>query len=109
MIPALLAILTCQLAGEVLSRSLGLPLPGPVLGMVLMVAALALSPRLAALVRPVAQGVLADSDWAVLDEAFTRHTDPLNPRKPRDPQFDRLFTRIVLRAPAPLGLGEAEA
>jgi len=58
MIPALLAILTCQLAGEVLSRSLGLPLPGPVLGMVLMVAALALSPRLAVLVRPVAQGVL---------------------------------------------------
>ncbi|MCW5669415.1 MAG: hemerythrin domain-containing protein [Hydrogenophaga sp.] len=58
---------------------------------------------------PVAQEVLADSDWAVLDEAFTRHTDPLNPRKPRDPQFDRLFTRIVLRAPAPLGLGEAEA
>jgi hemerythrin-like domain-containing protein len=34
---------------------------------------------------PVAQEVLADSDWAVLDEAFTRHTDPLNPRKPCSP------------------------
>ncbi|MBU7574035.1 MAG: hemerythrin domain-containing protein [Hydrogenophaga sp.] len=56
---------------------------------------------------PAAEKVLTEADWTVLDEAFTRHTDPLNPRRPRDPQFDRLFTRIVLRAPAPLGLGEA--
>lgn len=58
MIPALLAILTCQLLGEALSRSLSLPLPGPVLGMVLMVVALSLSPRLATGVQPVAQGIL---------------------------------------------------
>lgn len=59
MIPALLAIFTCQLAGEALSRTLSLPLPGPVLGMVLMVVALTVSPRLAAVVSPVAQGILS--------------------------------------------------
>ena len=58
MIPALLAILAFQLAGEVISHGLHLPIPGPVLGMALMVGALALSPRFVALVRPVAQGIL---------------------------------------------------
>lgn len=56
---------------------------------------------------PLAEKVLTESDWAVLDEAFASHADPLNRRKPRDPQFDRLFTRIVMRTPSPLGLGEA--
>lgn len=59
MIPALATILAFQLLGEVLSRSLALPLPGPVLGMVLLVAAFLASPRLAGWVRPVAQGLLA--------------------------------------------------
>ncbi len=58
MIHALLAILAAQLAGETLSRSLGLPIPGPVLGMVAMVAALRLIPRFAQLMRLVAQGIL---------------------------------------------------
>jgi len=40
MIRGLLAILLCQLVGEVVVRSLYLPLPGPVLGMVLMLIAL---------------------------------------------------------------------
>ncbi len=57
MIPALLALLSCQLAGEALTRTLALPLPGPVLGMILMVAALQWLPGLAGLVRPVAQSV----------------------------------------------------
>ncbi len=56
---------------------------------------------------PVAESLLTDEDWSVLNDAFSRHTDPLNYRLPRDPQFDRLFTRIVLRAPAPLGLSDA--
>lgn len=60
MIHALLAILSCQLAGEATVRALGLPLPGPVLGMVLMVLALRLSPRLMALVTPLARGLLAN-------------------------------------------------
>ena len=59
MIPAILALLVCQLAGEAASRALGLPLPGPVLGMLLMMLGFALIPGLLALVRPVAQSLLA--------------------------------------------------
>ncbi|MEZ5685493.1 MAG: CidA/LrgA family protein [Paracoccaceae bacterium] len=58
MVAALSVILLFQLAGEVVSRAAHLPLPGPVLGMVALVVALSLSPRLAALVRPTAQGLL---------------------------------------------------
>lgn len=36
MIPGLLALLACQLAGEFLARLLDLPVPGPVLGMVFL-------------------------------------------------------------------------
>lgn len=58
MIPALLTLLLAQLAGETASRALGLPLPGPVLGMILLVLAFAVTPRLIAVVRPLAQGIL---------------------------------------------------
>jgi putative effector of murein hydrolase LrgA (UPF0299 family) len=58
MIPALLTLLLAQLAGETASRALGLPLPGPVLGMILLVLAFAVAPRLIAVVRPLAQGIL---------------------------------------------------
>lgn len=59
MIPALATILAFQLAGEVVARGLDLPLPGPVLGMVALVAAFLASPRLAEMIRPTAQGLLA--------------------------------------------------
>lgn len=59
MIPALATILAFQLAGEATARAFDLPLPGPVLGMVALVAAFLASPRLAAAVRPTAQGLLA--------------------------------------------------
>ncbi len=36
MIPAVTALLVCQLVGEVLARALRLPVPGPVIGMVLL-------------------------------------------------------------------------
>ena len=39
------ALLLCQLAGEVAARALGLPVPGPVVGMVLLFAALLLRGR----------------------------------------------------------------
>jgi holin-like protein len=44
-IPAITALLTCQLAGEVLARALSLPVPGPVVGMVLLFVALLLRRR----------------------------------------------------------------
>jgi holin-like protein len=36
MLEAILLIFTCQLAGETVARFLGLPIPGPVIGMVLL-------------------------------------------------------------------------
>lgn len=55
---------------------------------------------------PEAQKVLTDADWTALDAAFAANCDPLTGKYPRDPVYDRLFTRIVMRAPAPIGLGE---
>ena len=40
MLRALAILLACQLAGEAITRSLGLPLPGPVLGLLILVAIL---------------------------------------------------------------------
>lgn len=45
MIEGLVALLSCQLAGEATVRWLALPLPGPVLGMMYLIAALALRAR----------------------------------------------------------------
>ena len=56
---------------------------------------------------PAAQRVLGDTEWKALDAAFVANCDPLTGKYPRDPAYDRLFTRIVMRAPAPIGLGEA--
>ncbi|MDP2679136.1 MAG: hemerythrin domain-containing protein [Rhodoferax sp.] len=55
---------------------------------------------------PVAQKVLSAADWDELDAAFATNCDPLTGKYPRDPAYDRLFTRIVSRAPAPIGLGD---
>ncbi|SDE56903.1 Putative effector of murein hydrolase LrgA, UPF0299 family [Paracoccus isoporae] len=59
MIPALTIILCFQLVGEIASRGLSLPLPGPVVGLVLLVAACLLRPALADRLRAVASGTLA--------------------------------------------------
>ncbi len=59
-----------------------------------------------AVILPAALKVLGASDWAALDAAFETNCDPLTGKYPRDPAFDQLFTRIVNRAPAPIGLGE---
>ncbi len=59
MIHAITLLLAFQLAGEVLARLAGWPLPGPVLGMVGLLAAFAAFPRLHDLIQPTAQGFLA--------------------------------------------------
>lgn len=56
-------------------------------------------------VLPAAQQCLEPADWAAVDAAFASNTNPLAPGKPRDAAYDRLFTRIVMRAPSPIGLG----
>jgi holin-like protein len=58
MLHALTLILATQLGGEVLTRSLNLPIPGPVLGMVALTIAFASLPKLREAMRPVAQGIL---------------------------------------------------
>ncbi len=60
MIAGLAVLLSLQLAGEVAVRALGLPLPGPVLGMAALLALLSTFPRLAAVVAPTAGVLLAN-------------------------------------------------
>lgn len=59
MIHGLTILLVFQLTGEIIARSFGLPVPGPVIGMALLLAAMALSARVADTVRPTAQGLLS--------------------------------------------------
>lgn len=56
---------------------------------------------------PEAEKALTDADWKELDAAFEQNCDPLTGKYPPDPAYDRLFTRIVTKAPAPIGLGQA--
>lgn len=60
MIHAILILLICQLLGEGVSRAAGLPLPGPVLGLIILLAALAVLPNLAEKLRPVTQTILGN-------------------------------------------------
>ncbi|MHB2166601.1 CidA/LrgA family protein [Alsobacter sp. R-9] len=52
MVPGLLILLACQLVGEVAARGLSLPVPGPVLGLLLLVV-----------------GLLAWNRWRPFDDA----------------------------------------
>jgi len=58
MIWHLAVILGFQLLGEVIARSLGVLIPGPVIGMVLMLALLIARPVVATELKPTAQGLL---------------------------------------------------
>ena len=58
MILNIAVILGFQLAGEVLARALMLPVPGPVIGMALLLAAFLMRPALADRVLPTSQGLL---------------------------------------------------
>lgn len=58
MIRALAILLLCQLAGTVLQQALGLPMPGPVLGFVFLVAAFLYRGGPGAELRETSQGLL---------------------------------------------------
>lgn len=55
---------------------------------------------------PLAEQVLTAQDWADLDEAFQANRDPLTGHTP-EIDFQALFTLIVNRVPAPIGVGDA--
>jgi holin-like protein len=56
MIASLSLILLCQLAGEVFVRGLGLPMPGPVIGLMLLLLLLLMRDRFALLAHGPLQG-----------------------------------------------------
>lgn len=58
MISTLAIILSFQLIGEVISRALTLPLPGPVVGLILLVLTCILRPSIAAHIRGTTLGLL---------------------------------------------------
>lgn len=60
MIPALAILLSFQLIGEIAARGLGLTVPGPVIGMMLLVASCLIRPSLAEMLRPIVRGLLAN-------------------------------------------------
>lgn len=60
MLNGILMLLACQLAGEAVARGLHLSVPGPVLGMAGLAAALLLRPRLHGTVGPVAAALLSN-------------------------------------------------
>jgi holin-like protein len=60
MIAALMALLACQVAGELAARLLGLPIPGPVIGTILLFALLLIRGRVPGALRDVARGLLTN-------------------------------------------------
>ena len=60
-----------------------------------------------AVILPEAEKHLSEADWLALDAAFAENTDPLNGQYARAPLYDKLYSRIVGMAPAPIGLGKA--
>ena len=53
---------------------------------------------------PAAARLLTAQDWSELDAVFEDSRDPLAGGT-REPQYEDLFTRIVLKTPAPIGVG----
>ena len=67
MIASLSLILLCQLAGEVIVRALALPMPGPVVGLVLLLGLLLTRDRFVVLAQgPLRQGGVEDTAKGLL-------------------------------------------
>ena len=54
---------------------------------------------------PEAEKTLSAQDWAEIDAAFEQNADPLTGKYPPSAGYENLFSLIVQRAPAPIGLG----
>lgn len=59
-------------------------------------------------VLPLARRHLSEADWAELDAAFAENRDPLTGKHAPADEFGPLFHRIVMAAPAPIGLGPSK-
>jgi len=57
------------------------------------------------IVLPEAERCLTEEDWRLLDAAFAENADPLTGYHPPTGEYEKLFSMIVMRAPAPIGLG----
>lgn len=53
---------------------------------------------------PLAERALSADDWACLDAAFEANRDPLTGHTPAE-DYQPLFSKIVMAAPSPIGLG----
>ncbi|HEX9184998.1 MAG TPA: hemerythrin domain-containing protein [Burkholderiales bacterium] len=53
---------------------------------------------------PLAERVLSEKDWGAVEKAFEQNEDPIADLREQD--FEKLYTRILSLAPAPVGLGE---
>lgn len=60
MLVTLSLLLSCQLAGELVARGAGLPVPGPVVGLLLLLMLLVWRPALGATLRPTVGVILAN-------------------------------------------------
>lgn len=56
-------------------------------------------------VLPLADTLLTEADWVMVNAAFEEHRDPLTGHKPSE-EYQALFEKILERAPAPIGLGK---
>lgn len=54
---------------------------------------------------PAAERDLSAADWQTLDAAFEQNCDPLTGRYRPAAEYEALFSRIVMNAPEPIGLG----
>jgi hemerythrin-like domain-containing protein len=59
-------------------------------------------------VLPAARTHFTQADWKEVDSAFSANRDIFGERVQRGAIYDRLFTRIVTRAPAPIGVGAGD-
>ena len=57
-------------------------------------------------VLPAARAHFSEADWTELDLAFAENRDPLTGHEPDD-SYRPLFQKILMSAPAPIGLGPA--
>jgi hemerythrin-like domain-containing protein len=57
------------------------------------------------LILPEVERCFSAHDKRVLDEAFAENNDPLTGHGPPTQEYEKLFSRIVTRAPSPIGLG----